>query len=229
METTYTIKIKRRKDADSPPYWQNFMFSGDNNLTVSDLLDRLNFTDDLFDANGNAAPRIRWECSCQQGVCGACAMVICGVPALACKTKLSVAKHNVLVLEPLSKFPVVCDLCVDRSAISDFVIENKLWLTDDAVHTKALLPLQYAAAKCMKCGLCLEVCPNTAMNSKSTGACFAAEYFLNKTLDSNPTAQKQVNKGFRRTFAANCSKSLSCAAVCPAGIDLKRIITLMNR
>lgn len=54
------VKIKRQKDADSAPYWQTFSVDADPDMTVSAMLDRLNYTDDLYDAEGVAAPRIRW-------------------------------------------------------------------------------------------------------------------------------------------------------------------------
>ena len=52
-----------------------------------------------------------------QAVCGGCAMVINGVPALDCSTFADEVKGNELILEPLSKFPVVADLIVDHSGI----------------------------------------------------------------------------------------------------------------
>ena len=111
------VKIKRQRDAQSEPYWQSFQYNGPKHVTVSAVLDALNYTDDLWDIDGKSAPRIRWECSCMQAMCGGCAMVINGVPALACATFADEVRGEDLVLEPLSKFPVVADLTVDRSII----------------------------------------------------------------------------------------------------------------
>lgn len=96
------------------------------------LLDYLNYHDDLFDAEGKAASRIRWECSCHQKMCGACAMVIDGVPALACDVFLKEIKINgdTMTLEPLPKFPAVADLIVGRRAIFDSLVESGLWLDE---------------------------------------------------------------------------------------------------
>ena len=80
------VKIKRQRNSESPAYWQSFTYDGPKHVTVSAVLDALNYTDDLFDIDGKPAPRIRWECSCMQAVCGGCAMIINGVPALACAT-----------------------------------------------------------------------------------------------------------------------------------------------
>ena len=112
------VKIKRQRNSDSQAYWQSFRYDGPKHVTVSSVLDALNYTDDLFDIDGKPAARIRWECSCMQAVCGGCAMVINGVPALACATFADEVKGKERVLEPLSKFPVVADLIVDRSIIN---------------------------------------------------------------------------------------------------------------
>ncbi len=47
--------------------------------------------------------------------CGACAMLINERPRLACSTFLHMLKGSTITLEPLSKFPLVRDLIVDRS------------------------------------------------------------------------------------------------------------------
>ena len=78
------VRIKRQRDAESEPYWQSFSVDAEPTMTVSALLDRLNYTDDLYDVQGEPAPRIRWECSCLQKLCGSCAMLINGSPRLAC-------------------------------------------------------------------------------------------------------------------------------------------------
>ena len=101
------VKIKRQRDFESESYWQSFQYDGPEHVTVSAVLDALNYTDDLFDIDGKPTTRIRWECSCMQSMCGGCAMVINGVPALACATFADEVKGKELVLEPLSKFPVV--------------------------------------------------------------------------------------------------------------------------
>ena len=111
------VKIKRQHTPDSAPYWQSFSYSGPLHVTISAVLDAINYTDDLFDTEGNPATRVRWECSCLQAVCGGCAMIINGVPALACNTFADEVTKEELVLEPLSKFPVIADLVVDRSII----------------------------------------------------------------------------------------------------------------
>ena len=221
------VTIKRRYAPDAEPYWQSFTYNGPAHVTVSAVLDALNYTDDLFDTEGNPASRIRWECSCMQAVCGGCAMVINGVPALACATFADEVKGDTLILEPLSKFPVVADLIVDRSIIYDNLTAAKAYLETLAASDKRQHAHQYSVAKCLKCGLCLEVCPNYRPGGEFYGAVLANESYLiaSQSADKKPPIVKE----YRTHFGAGCSKALSCQSICPAGIETITSILKMNR
>ena len=221
------VKIKRQKSPDSPAYWQSFNYDGPKRVTISALLDALNYTDDLYDAEGNPADRIRWECSCMQAMCGGCAMVINGVPALACQTFVNELKGDEIILEPLSKFPVVADLTVDRSVIYEHLIKAKAFLCGPAEANKREHKQQYDVAKCMKCGLCLEVCPNYHPGGAFYGALLANESYL--ITSQSQGKNKQAINEYNTHFGAGCSKALSCQAVCPAGIETLTSILKMNR
>jgi succinate dehydrogenase / fumarate reductase iron-sulfur subunit len=221
------VKIKRQISSDSEPYWQSFTYDGPEHVTVSAILDALNYTDDLYDIYGNSAPRIRWECSCMQAICGGCAMVINGVPALACTTFADEVKGEELVLEPLSKFPVVADLIVDRSIIYENLSSAKAYLETEAVSNKKEHEHQYSVSKCLKCGLCLEVCPNYHPGADFFGAVLANESYLITTQSANKNSQ--LVKEYKEHFGAFCSKALSCQTVCPAGIETLTSILKMNR
>ena len=43
------VKIKRQRTPDSAPYWQSFAYNGPMHVTISAVLDAINYTDDLFD------------------------------------------------------------------------------------------------------------------------------------------------------------------------------------
>lgn len=221
------VTIKRQSGPHTEPYWQSFLYEGPAHVTVSAVLEALNYTDDLYDTEGKPATRIRWECSCLQAVCGGCAMVINGTPALACATFADQVKGDALVLEPLSKFPVVADLIVDRSIIYENLEQAKVYLENAAQSKKGQQKQQYSVAKCLKCGLCLEVCPNYHPGGSFFGATFANESYLiaSQTEKKDP----QLLKAYKTHFGAGCSKALSCQSVCPAGIETITSIMRMNR
>ena len=221
------VKIKRQSSPAAAPYWQSFSYNGPMHVTVSAVLDAINYTDDMIDTEGKSATRVRWECSCLQSVCGGCAMVINGVPALACNTFVDEVAKDDLVLEPLSKFPVVADLMVDRSIIYENLNQAKAYLESDIVSSAKSHDHQYSVAKCLKCGLCLEVCPNYHPGGSFFGAVFANEsYLITSQSADKPTA---LVKEYNTHFGAGCSKALSCQTVCPAGIETITSIMKMNR
>jgi succinate dehydrogenase / fumarate reductase iron-sulfur subunit len=221
------VKIKRQSGPEAEPYWQSFSYEGDGHVPVSAVLDALNYTDDLFDTDGNPAKRISWECSCMQAMCGGCAMVINGVPALACATFIDEIKGKELVLEPLSKFPVVADLTVDRSIIYDSLLKARAYLEEFSGSDKHQHKQQYSVAKCLKCGLCLEVCPNYHPGGDFFGAAFANESYLIASQSSDK--KDPVIKEYKTHFGAGCSKVLSCQSVCPMKIETITSIMRMNR
>lgn len=220
------VKIKRCKDSTSESYWQSFKYEGSYDVTVAAVLEELNYKDDLFDTDGNSAPRIRWECSCMQKICGGCAMVINGKPSLACCTFLKDIKDTCLVLEPLSKFPVVGDLIVDRSIIDDNLVKARAFLEGFSGVNKKEYEHQYSVGKCLKCGLCLEVCPNYSRGERFYGALFANDmYLLHSQSDSG---KNEIKKEYAEHFAAGCSNSFACRDVCPMNIPTLSSIMKMN-
>ncbi len=222
------LKIKRQESSDEPSYWQTFDFESDKRLTVAGILDQLNYRDDPVDENGNPCKRIRWECSCMQKMCGGCAMVINGIPALACGAFVDVPNTGKLTLEPLSKFPVICDLVVDRSIIHEYEKTAMMYLGTREKSPEKEFSHQYSAAKCLKCGLCLEICPNYAKSSESFfGAFLANESYLLHSASAN--RKEEIRKQYRKYFASGCSKSLACRDICPMHMPTLSAISYMNR
>ncbi|MBQ4465152.1 MAG: 4Fe-4S dicluster domain-containing protein, partial [Oscillospiraceae bacterium] len=170
----------------------------------------------------------RWECSCLQKKCGACAMVINGKPCLACDAKLGdVQKRNVIRIEPLRKFPVVCDLVVDRSILFENLKTLTVWLEEATIAKGEGASLAYEASRCLQCGCCLEICPNFAAGGRFYGmAGFAPTARLISELP--PGQQRSLRKLYRKHIYEGCGKSLACRNVCPAGLDIDRLLVNSN-
>jgi succinate dehydrogenase / fumarate reductase iron-sulfur subunit len=66
---------------------------------------------------------------------------------------------KIIILEPLSKFPLVRDLIVDRSILFDNLKKLNLWLKSKAYMTEWTHEQRFQSARCLMCGCCLEVCP----------------------------------------------------------------------
>ena len=210
------VKVLRQESPVSKPYWQVFSYEKKENETVAGVLTGLNYKDDLIDINGNPAPRIQWECSCLQGMCGACAMVINHRPALACETFLKDLRGDTLILEPLSKFPTIADLVVDRTGIQENLKKANAYIESYTGADDSEYDPMYAAAKCLKCGLCMEVCPNYKDGKNFYGAAFANDCYL--IAKRSKTRGTEIRDTYRHSFEKGCSKSLSCVDVCPMHI-----------
>ncbi len=224
---TLEIKILRRESRDAAPFWQSFFYTpqGDGE-TVATVLTWLCETPDLRDIDGNPAALIRWEHSCLQKKCGACAMVINGTPRLACHARLSEYK-DVISLEPLRKFPVAADLIVDRSAMLDQLRSMALWLREDQVPIMDRFEDAYDSSRCLQCGLCLEVCPNFRVDGAFFGASAAIPAGRLLSESDNPR-KTELAKAYRQYVYEGCGRSLACHDVCPAGIDVERLMAKSN-
>ncbi len=232
------VKVLRQVTPFSESYWETFNADVPGETSVAALLDYINYNDDIVDENGRATTRIGWECSCLQGVCGSCAMVINGVPSLACETfvkdLVKGGENDVITIRPLQKFPVIHDLVIDRSVILENLKNTSVFIGDYAPYDKSKSFKQekefehrYAAAKCLKCGLCLEVCPNYSRGENFYGALFANDCYIvsSRNKDNAP----EIKKRYSEHFASGCSKSLSCMDVCPMNIPTIASMAKMNR
>ena len=215
------IDVLRRESPAAEARWQSFLYDpGTPADTVATALTALNARPDLRDRNGAPAAPIRWEHSCLQKKCGACAMVICGRPGLACDARLS-DYPGPIRLEPFRKFPVVADLLVDRSVMFDNLRTLEVWLEKAQVPREAAVETAYAASRCLQCGCCLEVCPNFAPGGSFFSAAGAAP--MSRLLAQAPE-DRAAAKRYRTFLYEGCGKSLSCHNVCPAGIDLEDLM-----
>ena len=221
------VRILRQQSPVATPVWETFEYDGPSDNSVAGVLDYINYHDDIVDVDGHRTTRVGWECSCLQGVCGACAMVINGAPALACETMVKDLKGGGIEIRPLRKFPVIHDLIVDRSSIHENLKQANVYIGEYRPDAGGNHALQYAAAKCLKCGLCLEVCPNYAGGKNFFGAAFANDCYL--VASRNPSKARQIAGIYGEHFGRDCSKSLSCMEVCPMKIHTIASIAKMNR
>ena len=209
------MKVKIKIDDD----YQIFNYEGDLNISVITLLEKLDWP-------------IEYSCSCLQGICGACAMVINSEPKLACKTFLNeemmVVKYDQITIEPLSKFPLVKDLKVDRSILFDVMKDCELWLENDSEYDPKELDFEYEMSLCLMCGCCTEVCPNYKLGDfVGTQVAVSASKLVNQ--ESDEEHLKNIKNKYKKRFFSHCVKSTSCEDVCPMEIPTQRAISKMNR
>jgi len=99
------VKIHVKRGAAGRQYYQTYEVEvEDPRITVLDLLIKVR-----EDLDGTLSMRY----ACRMGVCGACAMVINGVPRLACATKLSDLGTSEIFIGPLPNRNIIKDLVTD--------------------------------------------------------------------------------------------------------------------
>lgn len=206
--TQIIVKVKRDGE------YQEFEYSDDLNISITTLLDKLG---------------INYPCSCLQGLCGSCAMVINSKPKLACKTFLSdeLKLKNNLIIEPLSKFPIIKDLKVDKSKLYNDLKDCEVWLEDKAKINEDIA-FEYEMSLCLMCGCCVEACPNYDLK-EFVGTPFAVLSSKIISQEQHKTHLKKLKGHYKNKFYSHCVKSLACEEVCPMGIETQRAISKMNK
>jgi succinate dehydrogenase / fumarate reductase iron-sulfur subunit len=156
------------------------------------------------------------------------AMRINCLPRLACSTFLSGLKGTAVVIEPLSKFPIVRDLIVDRSVLFENLKKLKLWLEDEAYMTDWTREQRFQSAKCLMCGCCLEVCPNFSIEGDFAGAIAAVNAFRIFDQDRQGVHSEEVKEKYKQYYYKGCGKSLACHDICPIGLPVEELLVRSN-
>ena len=222
------LDVLRRSSPDEESYIQSIIYKINNeNATVATMLTDINNDPAQLDTEGHLVTEIRWEHSCLQRKCGACAMVINGVPGLACNSRILDYK-DIIRLEPLKKFPLIADLVVDRSILRENLKTIGAWLESDSELKERDVELAFEASRCLQCGCCLEVCPNFYSGGEFEG--MAAMVPVSRLITSISSEEKdRILKAYKKHIYNGCGKSLSCRNICPAGLDIDRLLVRSNR
>jgi succinate dehydrogenase / fumarate reductase iron-sulfur subunit len=129
-----------------------------------------NIAEEATTVEGRQVAPVAWQCNCLEEVCGACTMLINGRVRQACTAlvdQLLRDRPGEIELRPMTKFPVLRDLVVDRSRLFASLEKVKAWLPVDSYLDMGPGPRQsqenqelaYEYSKCMSCGCCVEACP----------------------------------------------------------------------
>lgn len=175
---------------------------------------------------------IGYDYCCRSNLCGRCSMLIDGEPTLACWKALKPGEHT---FEPLSEFPVIKDLVVDRErAYSRFVNVNSAIQTVDPLEE--LKPIDYELYwntlerinMCRECMCCYEGCmalgaENGWKDYIGPGAMMGiAQRYLDGEDESDRLGQAVFSGLFK------CIECGTCTKVCSSTIPIMETIQLMK-
>lgn len=162
------VRIRRQDGPGQEPYWELHKIEYEPELNVITILQRV--AAQATNSDGKKVNPVTWDCGCLEEVCGSCTMVINGVVRQSCSALVDqLLKQNPeeLVLEPMSKFPVIRDLMVDRQRLFRGLQRVKAWVPVDSYYNMGAgerilrddQEQNYPLSQCMSCGCCLEACP----------------------------------------------------------------------
>jgi len=234
------LHIWRQKSADAPGKMVRY--------EVPDVSEHMSFLEMLDVLNENLIEKgeepVTFDHDCREGICGACGIVINGIPhgpqrgTTVCQLHMRHFKDgDELYLEPYraKAFPIIKDLMVDRSAL-DRIVQAGGYISvptgsppdGNAIpipHETAELAMD--AAACIGCGACVASCPNAAA-VLFTGAKIS---HLNLLPQGSPEKYKRaiqmVEQMNRESFGA-CTNVAECEAVCPKEVKLENIARMIR-
>ena len=229
------LKIKRQDGPNAPSRWEDFRIPYKKNMNVISLLQEIQRNP--VNARGEKTTAVVWESNCLEEVCGACTMVINGRARQACSTLVDNISQPI-VLEPLSSFPLVRDLMVDRQIMFEHLKKVKAWIPIDGTYDLGAGPKQaakdqewmYELSKCMTCGVCMEACPNFGPHSKFIGPAPINQVRL---FNAHPTGQMNREERLEAITGEGginwCGSAQNCVEACPKSIPLTTSIAALNR
>ncbi|MFV0252436.1 MAG: succinate dehydrogenase/fumarate reductase iron-sulfur subunit [Beutenbergiaceae bacterium] len=233
-----TLKIWRQDDAASTGEMKTY--------SISDVSEDMSFLEMLDVLNEELQARdeepVAFDSDCREGICGMCGLMINGVPhgpenTTACQLHMrSFSDGDTITIEPwrAEPFPVLRDLCVDRSAFDriiaagGYVSVNTGAAPDasDLLIGKDHADRAFDAATCIGCGACVAACPNGSA-SLFLGAKIT---HLGELPQGQPERDRRVlnmvhthdEEGF-----GGCTNIGECTAACPKGIG-QDVISQLN-
>ena len=164
---TFEVRILRQDGPGLPSYWERHRIRHEADMNVISVLQRV--ASQAKAADGRPVSPVAWSCNCLEEVCGACTMVINGRVRQACSALVDILLKDQpsIELRPMTKFPVLRDLVIDRSRMFNALKKVKAWVPVDGYYDMGPGPHQsrsnqeeaYPLSQCMSCGCCLEACP----------------------------------------------------------------------
>lgn len=235
-----TLHVWRQKNKQDKGAFKTYKVT--NVSTHASFLEMLDILNEQLIAKGEEA--VAFDHDCREGICGMCSLMINGKAHGGRKATTTCQLHmrffndgDEIWIEPwrAAAFPVIKDLCVDRSAF-DRVIAAGGFITVNAGSppdaNAVPIPKEDAdramdAAACIGCGACVAACPNGS----------AMLFVAAKLAHLHNLPQGQPERGHRSKAMVtamdaagfgNCSNHYECEAVCPKEIP-RDVMAGMNR
>jgi succinate dehydrogenase / fumarate reductase iron-sulfur subunit len=240
------FRIKRCEGPGKASRWEEFKVPIPSGANVISCLQYI--AANPVTVSGQRTTPVVWDSGCLEEVCGACTMVINGRVRQSCSALIDAYAPNegdVMVLEPMSKFPVVRDLWVDRARLFHNLKRVKAWVPIDGTYSLGAGPIEtpesqgtrYKLSECMSCGCCLEACPQFIKTDdpKEWDTSFIGAHAISQARLFNEHETGKILKSDRLDALMgegginDCGNAQNCVKVCPKHIPLTESIAAMGR
>src|SRR6202046_482729 len=235
MPSTIKVEIKRQSTPDAPATTEKFEVPYRPNMNVTSLLGEIALNPTT--SEGKPTTPVTYDSNCLEEICGSCAMLINGKARMACSALVDKLEQPIR-LAPLSKFPVVRDLAVDRSVLFQNLKAVKAWVPIDGTYELGAGPRQfpqiqeqrYPLSNCISCTICMEVCPQFNDSTNFVGATTIAQARL---FNMDP-AGSVLKEDRLRALAGDggvqeCGVAQNCVQACPKQLPLTEAISDIGR
>ncbi|HUB07686.1 MAG TPA: succinate dehydrogenase iron-sulfur subunit [Myxococcales bacterium] len=229
------IRLRVKRGVTGQQHWEEFAVPQHQGANVISCL--MHVQRNPVTTDGKKTSPVVWDSNCLEEVCGACTMVINGRVRQACSALVAKLEQPI-ALEPMTKFPLVRDLAVDRQKMFEALKRVHAWIPLDGTYDLGAGPRvdpdvqqeRYVLSTCMTCGCCLEACPQVNEHSAFIGAAAISQVRL---FNLHPTGQLHAAERLRGLMGdggvADCNKDQNCVRVCPKHIPLTSSLSEMSR
>lgn len=235
-QRTTVVRIRRQDQPDGASRWEEFTIPWRPNANIISCLQYI--AAHPVTSEGKPTTPVVYDSGCLEEVCGACTMLINGKTRQACSALVDKLGEpgEPITLEPMSKFPLVRDLFVDRQRLFNDLKRVKAWVPIDGTYdlgpgpamSQEMQQERYWLSRCISCGCCLEACPQYTPVNQFVGAMIFTQV---KLFNLHPTGAAlkgdRLDTMMEEGGIADCSKAGNCVVVCPKDIpNLESIATV---
>ena len=235
-----TLKVWRQKNALDKGRLETYEAKDiSEHMSFLEMLDVVN--EDLIKKGDEP---IHFDHDCREGICGACSLVINGVPhgkEVATTTCQLHMRHfedgDTIFIEPFraKAFPVIKDLVVDRSAFDrimaagGFISINAGGAPDGNAVPIPKYDAEKAmdAAACIGCGACVAACKNASAMLFVAAKVSQFAYLPQGRVEREKRVRAMMAQADKEGLGP-CTNQNECEAVCPKEIRVS-MIGKMNR
>jgi succinate dehydrogenase / fumarate reductase iron-sulfur subunit len=240
MPSTIHVEILRQSTPDAAARTERFAIPYRPNMNITSVLGEIALNPTT--ADGAPTTPITYDSNCLEEICGSCAMLINGRAQMACSTLVDTLQKEhpdqPIRLAPLSKFPVVRDLAVDRAVLFENLKVVKAWVPIDGTYDLGPGPRQfpqtqearYPLSNCISCTICMEVCPQFNDETNFVGAATIAQARL---FNMDPAGSVLKADRLRALTGdggiQECGFAQNCVEACPKQLPLTEAISITGR